>query len=610
MKKILIRLIIIIAIMVAALCLQPKVYAATTNYEVVTSTQKYSTIYKVQAENGSDITQEVLGYLKETYTKATEENPALIYIPSGTYYVGDDGNFVMHSNTTIVAESDTNIIKVSGIINSIIRTRASENSTNCRIYGGNWNGNGSAKHGIEISSAKNVIIENVKIQNCATNGINVNRNSEVVIKSGNLRQNKNHGVGIYTSSTVTIKKSKMNYNKAYGVYVSDSKLYINEKNQVCHNDWSGITSSGKTAKMYIQDNIISYNGKNPKTTDEGYLGHGIGVQSGSYANIKNNSIKSNKGCGISVFGDSSQASISKNTIGKNVRHGIGARQGITMDLADNNIYSNSYNGVLVTDNSSASFNRDTIKGNKFIGISVVDNSSVALKYTNISSNIDSNISATGTGASVKLKNGNTITKSKQNHGITVTGKNKLQITGNNNVVSKNKQNGISVKSKATFKISGSTLVKSNQKNGIYINGSTAKITNTTCSYNTKYGVGVEGKGSLTITHSTIKANKKYGINVSGNGTVASIQRNNVYNNSITGIMINNKAKAVSIYKNTINKNGQIGVIVRASSKASSIRKNKITNHTKYGMAIYNSKVYKNNGNSFSNPKAKKNVYNA
>lgn len=611
MKKIHIKLIIVAIIIATGLCLQQKVYATTTNYNTVTSTQKFKTIYKVKAQSGSNITQELVEYLKETYLIATVENPVLIYIPSGIYYVGDDTNLLLHSYTTIVAENDTKIVKASKSQNSIIKTKSSENVKKASIYGGIWDGNGCAKQGIEIMSAQNIEIKNLIVQNCVVNGIYVNDKSKVTIDKCNSIKNKNHGLVLYRESKVTIKDSKINYNKAYGIYVSDSVLYANNNanNQVCYNDWSGITATGSKTKVYIQKNILSYNGQNSKTTSEGYLGHGIGVQECAQANIDNNTIKSNKGCGISVCSKGAKAYISKNQIEKNERHGIGARQETTMTLVYNNIYKNNYNGVLVADRSKATFTGNTICNNKNIGISVVDNSSASLKSNNISKNFESNISASGSGASVTLKNDNNISKSQNKHGISISGKTVLQIKGNNNIINQNKQNGISVSSdSATLKITGKITVKSNMKNGIYINGANAQISNVTVSSNSKYGVTIQGKGYLSIANSVITKNKNYGINVTDSGTIAKIKYNNIYKNDRTGINIKNKAKVTTIYKNTINQNGEIGIAIKESSKVSSIEKNKINNHTKYGIAIYNSKVSNLIGNTLANVKAKKQVY--
>lgn len=619
MKKCL-KMFFMIVFLLGGLCFTSNVYAVTEeNLNYFFNEKGVYVATKIEAESGSDITEELAEKLKVAEEMADSSSYFMVYIPSGTYYVTDHNHLVLKSYTYLVAENDTKIIKKDSENGSaIIRTRSSENATNCMIYGGTWDGNNKAKQGIEINNAKNVTIQNVNVKNCTNNGVYLNNRSTATIESCTLTNNKRNGLAIYTSSVATLKKSNISTNKEYGICISGAsilKANDNANNKITYNNWSGISATGENTEILLHNNTIAYNGVEPKKSSSGDLvGHGVGVSEKAYANITNNTIQNNNQCGISVF-DSAQAEISKNTICKNGRHGIGARQEITnLKLSNNNIYKNEYNGVLLSDGVTATLNLDKISSNKKNGLSVVDYSKATLTSTEICKNNDSNISisvgdAKRNNSRVTLKDGNKIYRSQISNGIVLSGKTKLEITGKNNQIYKNKKNGISSNSRsATVTITGKTKISSNSQCGIYIKASTAKISNVTVSGNTKYGVGVEGKGNLTLTSSTIKDNKNYGVNVSGSGTKAKIEKNNIYRNAKVGIMVKSKATVSSIYKNTLNNNGKTGIMIKGNSRVTSIKKNTIKNHSKYGIAIYNSKKPKMTSNKLSNPKARKQTY--
>ena len=616
MKKNL-KLAMMIVVLLGGLLFSTQVHATTENYETIKTTIKFTRESKIESKSGSDITEELAERLKSAESLANASNYLMVYIPSGTYYVTDHNHLVLKSYTYLVAEKDTEIIKKdSKKGDAIIRTRASENAKDCTIYGGIWNGNGKAKQAIEINNAKNVTIQNATMKNCLQNGIYLNNNSSATIDGCDLKENTKNGLAIYTSSTATLKNTSISSNKEYGICITGgSILNANNtaNNKITYNNWSGISATKENTKIYLHKNTISNNGVLAKNTEDGEVGHGIGVSKGAYADIIDNDIQNNKVCGISVF-NKGKAKVSNNTISKNGRHGIGARKNAELELLGNNINNNSYNGVLLSDGVTATLKKDKISNNSKFGLSVVDYSKATLTSTEIYNNTDSNISisvgnATRDNGKVTLKNYNKIYGSKNSHGIVLSGKTKLEITGKDNKIYKNKKNGISsTHNKAEIKITGKTSITSNKQSGIYIKASKANISNVTVSSNYKYGVCVEGKGNLTLKNSTIKSNKNYGVNISGNGTKAKIEKNNIYKNSKVGIMIKSKASVSSIYKNTLNKNGDTGIHIKEKAKVTSIKNNKITGHKKYGIAIYQSKKPKMTSNKLSNPKAKKQTY--
>ena len=142
-KKIL-KIMVLALTFFAVIFISTSVKAASVNYDKFKD--KVSIIYKVSASSGSDITKEILEYMEASKVDKTNGKSVMIYIPSGKYYIGDDGNIVLHSNTYLIAENDTEIIKKVNTSNSLIRTRTTENASNITIYGGVWNGNNSGKY--------------------------------------------------------------------------------------------------------------------------------------------------------------------------------------------------------------------------------------------------------------------------------------------------------------------------------------------------------------------------------------------------------------------------------------------------------------------------------
>ena len=630
-NKILKRSILFLFFTIVILCTN-KVNAATTeNYYKAKAERNFAREYTIKS-NDEDITEELVSKLKEIDGKT---DYSLIYIPSGTYNISDDNNLVLHSNTYLVAEKDTNIIK-TGTTKSILRTRKDENAKNIKICGGIWDGNNNEIQGLEINNAQNVIIENVNIKNCNKNGIYLNNQSNATIKLCTIEENKANGVALYTSSTANVKDSKILSNKQYGICVTDSSiLYANENasNTISYNDLSGISVTKQNSKIYINGNTITCNGQEQKSSGDNVVGHGVGISESAFGDINNNTITNNHECGISVF-DGGNAQISNNNILYNGRHGIGARMQVNMNITNNIIDQNSYNGILIADRTVATLQANIINNSKKFGLSIVDNSVVTSEGNTISNNNGSNVSISGRASTLTLTKNNTINKSKTNnginlsdyatlkitgnnnsinenkaHGISVTSKNAtLKITGNGNFISKNNKSGIYVDKAKTIKITGKTTFKQNKKSGLAIYSAKATIKNVTLDGNKEFGISIRNKGNLEISKSTIKNNKAYGIQVVDKGTKAKIEKNNIYKNKDAGINVDKKSEVSSIYKNELNKNGDKAIRICGSAKVKKIKNNKIKKHSKYGIYIKGAKVTTLTGNKFSSIKKKNQVY--
>ena len=313
MKKTLAKIILGITIFLGAIICCQNVSKAS-NLDLFRG--QYDEIQRVGAVTSNDITEEIRRISREALN---ENKKVLIHIPSGTFVIN---NTAIFSNIGIVAENDTVLVSNE----SAERMIRIADATNVMIYGGTWNANSKSQNGIETNNVKNLKIENVSVQNATK-----------------------YGMVLYKGTTANIKNVKVKDNNNYGIYCQESIATI-ENSEITNNDCTGIACAKTNAKVYIKNNKVNNNGQNPRKTEEGYLGHGVGIQDGAYGEINNNIINNNKVCGISVSSSNecgtSKVNISNNKIYNNGRHGIGARKKTEMTVVGNEIYSNSYDGII------------------------------------------------------------------------------------------------------------------------------------------------------------------------------------------------------------------------------------------------------------------------
>jgi hypothetical protein len=351
MKKYL-KVILFFTICFAITMIFSNVKAADTNYnkyrDMVDATNIYSVSMSTIPE--ADITDELVGLLNKTNPESSTYEASvngyyMIYIPSGSYVIGDDNNMVIHSNTYFILEDDTELIKKANTSNSLLRTRGTENPENITIYGGVFNGNTSGKYVLEIMNAKNVKIENTTIKNSSSgnHGISIN-NSTVNIVGAKIFDNSNVGLYLRESETVaTVKNSKI-YNNANGIYATaGATLYANDNanNEVYSNKENGVYVNGAKA-AYLNKNTIKKNGN-----------HGIYVNK-TTANIDDVSVFNNKNSGIYLRDEGTSVTVKNSKIYNN-ENGIYVAAGSKLyanDNANNQIYDNDVNGISVNGKSS------------------------------------------------------------------------------------------------------------------------------------------------------------------------------------------------------------------------------------------------------------------
>lgn len=461
----------------------------------------------------------------------------------------------------------------------------------------------NGKFGIGVDSESNITVKDTEVNSNTKNGISASGSSVVKVEGGKFNSNSGHGISVSEGSSLDIKKATISKNKQYGISVADSKLNENttgkQSNKITENAWSGISATGKDTKIIVNNNTITGNGADPKESDDGVVGHGIGVAESATAEIKDNTISNNSQCGVSVF-DGAVVKMKNNTVSENGRHGIGGRKNVDLDIygEDTVIENNGYgeaeeyagNGILIADESYAKLSGITIKGNKGMGLSVVDKSEVMMKNTTVAENIDSNISITQgdeekTGSKVTLQDKNVINGSENGHGIVVSNKGKIIITGEKNKIKYNALSGISVSGKSTLEIEQKTYVEENGENGIYVKGSGTKATikNAVVKTNSKYGIAVDKEATVTIDNATVEANKSYGISIREKGTTVTLTNSRIKKNENTGIMVNSGASLETTNNVKVESNEGNGIYVKGST--ATLDNVKVKNNTKYGITI-------------------------
>lgn len=598
----------------------------------------HSHVYIV-AESGATITK--TGGTKSIFRTRAGENATDIVIYGGTW-VNNTANQAFEINTAGKVTIDN--VKIAGNSKSgngiSISNSASVNVKNSSVenngkYGIQISGtnaslanvtiNNNTNHGISVTSTKDsngkvkkstVLINSCSASNNGGHGISISA-STVTIDKCNAGSNAGHGISISSQTTLELTNSVMSDNHQYGLSVADSKLNSqttgSQKNKITKNYWSGVSATGKTTTIVLNKNTITNNGTHPKETEDGLVGHGIGVAESAKATINNNTITGNAECGISVF-DGANISAKSNTISNNGRHGIGGRKNVYVKLTGTTVIDgNAYNGVLISNESTLVSTGTVITNSSNIGLSIVDKSKATLTSTTITGSKNSNISLTRgsdkkDSSSVELKDKNYISGCTAGNGIVAADKSTVTISGIDNKVEVNKKNGISLSKNSSLIVTGKVTLYKNNECGIYAKQATVNINGVTCKKNGKYGIGADTATKLTMNYCTMDSNKNYGINITGSGTTASIKKTTVKNNKTIGVMIKDKAKVSAFDNNTITGNGETGVLVKSSAVVSSFQKNTISGHTKYGMAFYNSTVSKVLNNNLSNPTGKNEIY--
>lgn len=392
---------------------------------------------------------------------ASAEVPLVVYIPEGTYYIGNP--LYIHSNTTLKLDPKAVIIRNSelqagdgrdGVNHNMLKVASTgkvtntaggySNGQNIVIEGGTWDGGNVAKatttsNVINIGHAQNVVIRNTTIKNCYGShliefaGV---KNAEVYGCTFTGFRKESGGV---ESEAIQLDVCNSDWNAAYlvdGTACSDISIHDN-----VFTDYPVAVGNHHLLDGHHNKNITITNNKITYASGKGY--QGIYLYGCDNSKAENNTISGFEN-GMKAYGCVGY-SMSKNTI-SNCNFGIVSAGGSTGTLSSNAISNTFYQGIFVYDASKlTSITKNTLTN---VGTST--------------STPRDGIAVCGSGSSVTSITSNTIKTSKR-HGVYVYSG--AQVTKiNTNVISDTAGSGICVadsKTKVKFKSNQMTNVGTN-----------------------------------------------------------------------------------------------------------------------------------------------------
>jgi hypothetical protein len=273
-----------------------------------------------------------------------------------------------------------------------------------------------------------------------------------------------YGVVGYEKSTLTLNNITSSYNKVDGVHLEESTLNATGLRSV-YNRRNGVQlSSGSVGT--ISGSVLDRNGQAVSGSTDGKTGHGLGVASAT-ATVTNTSLSKNKVCGASLTGSADATFVTSNLDG-NGRHGLGTTPGTTAKLTDSTANNDGYNGVLASGSRThVTLDRVTITAAKKMGLSVPSGGSATVTNSVITGGKKYDVSVSTKGK-LTLAGGNTISASRS-HGITVSGKSSITVSGLGNQVIGSSGDGLRITgSGTTGRITESASFLNNRGSGIVV----------------------------------------------------------------------------------------------------------------------------------------------
>ena len=245
---------------------------------------------------------------------------------------------------------------------------------------------------ILIRGTNNVTIRGFTIQN-GRRGVSTERATGIVVENNVITKNLRQGVLFNTKSEGKILNNQIVENVpdadgtlGRGINVTDSQAEM-VGNTVARNAEIGVAVF--FSKVTVRGNKIQDNARqglhlqnNPDTSDS------------SEGTVSENTITGNTGFGIVVVGNNT-FEITKNTIADNKAAanpnqgdgtGVLLQDGASVKLAENTITGNASNGIGIGSGSTAEINSNTIKDNKGCGVSAENGTTVTGSNNEMSGN--------------------------------------------------------------------------------------------------------------------------------------------------------------------------------------------------------------------------------
>jgi hypothetical protein len=286
-----------------------------------------------------------------------------------------------------------------------------------------------------------------------------------------------YGVVGYERSTLTLNNITSSDNKVDGVHLEGSTLNATGLRSVSNRRNGVQLSSGSVGT--ISDSVLDRNGQAVSGSTDGKTGHGLGVAAATVT-VTSTSMSRNKVCGVSLTG-AARADIASSSLDNNGRHGLGTVPGSTAIITGSTANSNGYNGVLASGSRThVTLDRVTITAARKMGLSVPSGGSATVTNSVITGGRKYNVSVSKKGT-LTLAGGNTISASRS-HGITVSGRSSIMISGVGNLVTGSSKDGLRITgSGTTGRIESSASFVSNRDSGIVV-VSKAKLWMVPCSF--------------------------------------------------------------------------------------------------------------------------------
>lgn len=315
------------------------------------------------------------------------------------------------------------------------------------VYGGTWDGDGRSSTTVIGMGGATVQLANLTVTDAGKYGIGAYQDSTT-----------------HQPSTLTLQDVTTTANKIDGVHLEGSTLVATRLHST-YNRRNGVQlSSGSVGT--ISASVLDSNGQAVRGSTDGKTGHGLGVASAT-AVVLGTSMSRNKVCGASLSG-AADADIAGSHLDSNGRHGLGTAPGTTATVADSTFNYDGYNGVLASGSKTVvTLQNVTISGAKKMGLSVPSGGTARVTDSLITGARKYDI-AVSTKGNLFLLGGNTI-RSSGRHGITVSKRSSITISGAGNLVTGSRGDGLRLTgSGTTGRIEASTSFVGNRNSGIVV----------------------------------------------------------------------------------------------------------------------------------------------
>ena len=407
------------AIFVALATSGASLLVSTPTASAASTVETAASVFKLQSYTVTELpgSGDITNALRSAVAKPGSPYQAnVVHLPTGSMTVSSiirPANYVY-----IVAESGTTVTW-RGSDSYLLRFNTGITGG---VSGGMWNGAGrSSTTVIGMAGAT------VKLADLAVKGAG------------------KYGIVAYEKSTLTLSNVTSSGNKVDGVHLEGSTLNASNLRAI-YNRRNGVQlSSGSVGS--ISGSTLDRNGQAVSGTTDHKTGHGLGVASAT-AYVSGTSMSKNKVCGASLTGTAKVSIYGNSSLDSNGRHGLGTDDGTTATISDSRLNRNGYNGALASGKgTTVTLQRVTINWAKKMALSVPSGGVARVTDSMITAGQKYTISVSAK-SKLFLLGGNTVSASRS-HGIVVSGRSSITISGAGNLVTGSRGDGLRITGSGT-----------------------------------------------------------------------------------------------------------------------------------------------------------------